>query len=359
MTSSNEIKLRRHGALLGLFFLAWLAVVWGLAAYLQPLDGDLTRVGGYTENDYHWRSPQRTFEKNHFRVASGLADYDRYYDVVLLGDSFSCDQEGRRFGWQNYLFERTGWSILTLDVRRVWAHQILESEAFRKHPPRVFIFESVERYLYDRTSYFTGEPEKSHPVPRALPQLRPQRLESGVIWPRARSSWDTDYAIGYLNALMERKLGLNRQTLELPLTDGGLFSNRESRSLLVYFDEAGKPGMRGGDSAKMRAGMLALQEKVEQNGVTRFVCVVAPDKTSLYARWLANPASGTKNLVEAAAAEPRLNLVRTDLILGGEVLSGSQDVYLPDDSHWGSATHGLVANRTVDYLLDKEKAERR
>jgi len=150
------MSLSLYSKIIGLAFVAILAAVWGLASWLQPVDGDLARVGGYAENEFGWKAPQAVFDQNLFKVTTDLKDYDKYYDVVVLGDSFSVDQESRRFGWQNYFINRTGLSMIVFDTRRYWPMEIYELPIFKQNPPKVFIFESVERYLHERVAYFSG-----------------------------------------------------------------------------------------------------------------------------------------------------------------------------------------------------------
>jgi len=371
------MTLKIHHRLLLSIFGACFALVWGLAFVLEPLDGDLTRVGGFTENDFHWRVPQPTFRENLFKVAKDLSEYDRYYDVVLLGDSFSCDQVGHLFGWQNFLINRTGLSVITIDTRRYWPIEILESETFKKHPPRYFIFESVERYLNERAAYFAKDPRpfRENPLPPA--NFHPVNAPSPMALRPQTRCWDTDYALGYLNAVMQRRFHLNNQVTVLPLANNDglstfddlqklsaspgsvglekakLFSSRVQDRMLIYFDEAKKHDLAPADLETLRAGMLEFQNLAESNGKTHFVFVIAPDKSSIYAPYLANPSDATHNLVENAAKDPRIHLVRTDLTLTQSITSGIPDVYLPNDSHWGGVGHQRVADALVDFWEGK------
>ena len=358
----RPLTFQRYSAILLGFFFASIALVWGLAVYLRPLDGDLTRVGGYAENDFHWTMPQTTFEKNHFHISENLDDYNRYYDVVVLGDSFSCDQEDRRFGWQNFFLKRTGLSMIVFDVRKFWPAQLVESEGFRQHPPRFFIMESVERYLYDRVSYFVdvpvpkAEPDKGNPA-LTLPKTGGEAVPA-EIW-KSTSCLDSDYVLGYLNAVMQRHFRLNNQVLEIPLKTGGLFSSQTDRRMLVYFDEVRKKSLTDQNLDRQRSGMFRLQSLVESNGFTRFIYLIAPDKSSIYAPYLADAGDSTNNLIEDAAKDRRLHSVRTDRILSREIASGTPDVYLPNDSHWGSVGHRLVADGLIDFLVSPDTFEKR
>ena len=72
------MSLSLYSKILGVSFVAILAAVWGMASWLLPVDGDLARVGGYTENEFGLRESQVVFEKNLFKIATDLKDYDRY-----------------------------------------------------------------------------------------------------------------------------------------------------------------------------------------------------------------------------------------------------------------------------------------
>jgi hypothetical protein len=87
------------------------AVFTALALWVQPIEGDLTRLGGFTENDFGWNEPQQQFSSALFKL-TGEQKYDRYYDVVVLGDSFS--NANPRAQWQNYFVRATGLSLVTI-----------------------------------------------------------------------------------------------------------------------------------------------------------------------------------------------------------------------------------------------------
>ncbi len=342
-------------SLVGIFAIC-LAGIWGLAAWLRPLDGDLARVGGYAENHFGWNTPQVKFPRNLFTVARTLEDYDRYYDVVVLGDSFSCDQKERLWGWQNYFANRTGLSVITIDLRRYWPVEVFQSEAYRKHPPRLFVMESVERYLAGRTAYFADAlPDIPAPGPDRVPPpgggLHPMGVETGPSLAGTKAGFDTDEALGFVSASVKRMLGINHLVLRIPLSQDALFSSREDRSLLVYFDEVDKRTISPEEIDRVRRGMFELQKLVERDGATRMLYIVAPDKSSIYAPWLRNPADATPDLIGPISSDPRVQMVRTDRVLSEAIRRGIPDIYLPGDSHWGSMGNRVVADAAVEELV--------
>lgn len=347
------MSLSLYSKVLGVAFLAIFVAVWGLSSWLLPVDGDLARVGGFSENEFGLREPQVVFEKNLFKIATNLKDYDKPYDVVLLGDSFSVDQASRLYGWENYFINRTGLSMIVFDTRRFWPVEIYDSPEFKKHPPKLFIFESVERYLHGRVAYFSGM------TPPPAPSTKPGELFASSTSPRLRTQeqlpnkhggYDPSHVLGHLGAIVQRRLRLNNQVVEVPIRKKGLFSSANDGELLVYFDEFDKNTLTPKDFDDLRAGTDVFLKIIESNGYTRFVMIIAPDKTSLFAPYLRDSSQATANLVAELAKDPSLPVPRTDLILSEAIFSGKKDVYLPNDSHWGSIGHKLFADALADHL---------
>ena len=349
------MSMTLYARFIGLFSVMILAVVWGIASWLLPMDGDLARVGGYSENEFGLREPQVVFEKNLFKLANSLEEYDKAYDVVVLGDSFSVDQVDRLFGWQNYFIARTGLSMIVFDTRRFWPVEIYDSPQFKAHPPKVFVFETVERYLHERVAYFSRmtPPEGSADDLTAVETLGLNKVSEYPTrerMPDSKPDFDPGHAIGHIGAIVQRRLQLNNQVVELPLAKGGMFSSQNDTDLLVYFDEFKKQTLTPENVDDLRAGAAIFRKIIEGNGVTRFVMIVAPDKTSTFAPYLKDTAKATANLIAELAKDPSLPVPRTDLVLAQAISSGKKDVYLPNDSHWGSIGHKLFAESLVEHL---------
>lgn len=348
------MSLGLYSKILGAAFVAILVLVWSLASWLQPVDGDLARVGGFAENEFGHRTPQAIFDANLFTVATDLQDYDQYYDVLVLGDSFSVDQEKRLFGWQNYFINRTGLSMIVFDTRRIWPVEIYESPAFKKYPPKVFVFQTVERYLNERVAYFSGMTPPPTAAASASADLfasytgpnLPTRDEPTV----RKAGSDPDHVLGHLGAIAQRHLHLNNQVVQIPLAKEGLFSSPNDIDMLVYFDELKKQNLSETDFARLRAGTAVFEKIIESNTTTRFVLLVAPDKSSTYAPYMKDTGMATANLIAELAKNPSLPVPRTDLAISQAIATGKQDVYLPNDSHWGSIGHKIFADALADHL---------
>ena len=117
-----------------------LLVISSLGFYLQPISGGLTRIGGYSENNFAPLENQQVLTE----TLSNFDNYDQYYDVVILGDSFS---QSRLYGWQQWLAMNTGLSMTTLYFDHWPINKLIEHPVFVNTPPQIVIFETVERNI--------------------------------------------------------------------------------------------------------------------------------------------------------------------------------------------------------------------
>src|SRR5690349_11951678 len=90
------------------------AVLVGFSLLQAPVQGDLTRIGGYSENSYGWTA-------THQRFAPPLVStvYDRPYDVVIVGDSYSIHGPGGQTDlgayWTNHFAQLSGLSVVVIN----------------------------------------------------------------------------------------------------------------------------------------------------------------------------------------------------------------------------------------------------
>ena len=352
-TSSSEQSRRYVKKLLALFAIP-AAGLFALSIHLEPLYGDLTRIGGFPEREFGWTQPQLKFDKPLFT----LDQYDRYHDVVVLGDSFS--RIWPQHQWQNYLVAATGWSLTTLDINTHQLDDILKSRAFRDTPPRVLIVETVERYLPSRVnadaSCSTTPQGAATALPAAVPAWNGQAIEQASRYDR-RSQDAADaklsFAFRYVWTNGFRRLSGRPLTdaRKLDLAQPAPFSSRTKNALLVYKDDLSKiNAWKATSAASLTCGVERMRRAVEANGVTRFVFLAAPDKMTAYAPYLAD-----RNLAAMSRLRPLLDMngsvsPRIDLALAAAIQQKQQDVYLPDDTHWGSTGHRIVAETLYRFI---------
>lgn len=324
---------------------------------LEPLVGDLTRLGGYAENDYGWNGVEQVYNPPLAQPGS----LTESAEIVVVGDSFSShtspDRQTPVGGyWVDHLAAQTGLSLQVFNMDKVPLQQYLQSRAYREHPPRFLVYESVERELRGRLAEqpcdagsIPAEPSPARPAP-AWQQInrQPERIDRQS--PTYHNSGFFGRAIDYLRKNIGKQMlksdgGVVRQ-FELLRDD--LFSSVRSADLLTFAGDSHTQDWSEHDWDTMRCTLRRLQHEVEANGRTELLIVIAPDKSSAYGHLLRQPLRGQQPLAHLGQAG--LHLVPVETALKAAIDAGTDDVYLPDDTHWGS-TGSLIAAKTVaDYM---------
>ncbi len=326
-----------------------------LGAWLEPLDGDLTRLGGYPENDFGWRGTQVGFspELAPFGV---LGDS---YDVVVIGDSFSIppgvrsgEPRADRGYWTDFFVQLTGLNVGTFHREMLGPEDLLRSDAWRTAPPRLLVLEYAERNL--GLVPLAAVPCEGRPD-RGGPDL-PRRPVPAVARTYVR---DTGHRIGttaidasidfLIKAVPRWVAGVNTtQVLHYDLTRSDLFSNRRAGELLVYANELRRARTPVAELERIGCTLLNLQEQVEANGWTRFVLMVAPDRSVVYSAWL--PGLHLPNMTDILARTPGLQLLRLDHEMSAATAEGVQDVYAPNDTYWASVGKQIAAEALASFV---------
>lgn len=323
------------------------------ALQLQPHEGDLAGLGGYSERDYGWNGSQPSFPNKDFDTEEELK---KPYDVVVIGDSFSHLRP--QFLWQHEFCRRTGLSLVTLpqtlisdDGLKAW----LEGPAFRRYPPRLLIVESVERYLVPRFRGKLPNVPEPGPVP-PIPAV--ERVEATV--PSSRDVTPTAHGFAWLDAKNHFTVNTLRwlgdettNVVKVPLSRSDRFTSRRADELLYFGMDNDKRSKPPGSEEAIAHDLLMLQRLAESNGRTHMAYAMAPDKETVYDDDLARPQDRLPNIIAGVARQPGLHFIRLDLPLRERVLAGDKDVYLPNDTHWGGAGH-LAAGRAIVLALKKD-----
>lgn len=352
MSGHTGTPHRRYNLALLAVILPVVVVLASTSFFLQPYDGGLTRLGGYPEKLYGWTGSQLRFAKSLYRQYMGReAEYRETADVVVLGDSFTFMQH---ISWPNYLVQKTGLRLQSFRIDKTPIENLLTSDGFRAHPPRILIYETVERELRNRLGGERGDcavrPFARTPLPLpAMPlPIDPEPYGRDT----AAALLDFSLSIDFLAKVVPREyLGHDRTPVaRLALSRPAPFSNVERRQLLVYKDDLAKSGWTPEVWERARCNLIDLQNRVQANGRTFFVAMIAPDKLTAYSELLTEAGYRTLSRFDLLATDPALHLPRLDLGLKKAVEDGVVDVYLNNDTHWGSAGYRIVAQELVDYL---------
>lgn len=372
----NSESSRRYVLALLLLTLVPMSILFAVGVYLEPLDGGLTRIGYYSEREFGWHGAQETFPHTRLAFPASQADtghYDHYYDIVVLGDSFSYIRPESQ--WQNYLTAASGESIATLYIGKIRLAQILSSRVFLERPPKVLVVESVERLL---PAHLTEEvPSCSGPLP-SLPDNRSEdgpafqrrgENESGYAGATAyveRATSIFDVKLAYVrdflwHNLLRRLTGVEHtSTVKLELCASPPFSSMNRTAMLVYSDDFKKiEWWRKAGESEMSCRIDAMRRQVEANGYTRFVLMVPPDKLTTLAEYLCDGAwKGVSQLSRLSEIRPE-SIPRLDQALASAVRKGEMDIYLPNDTHWGSNGQRIAAETLASFLRQRDRIHSR
>lgn len=346
------MNYRRYNLYLGAVLAPVVLLLVATSAFLQPYDGGLTRLGGYPEKLYGWTGSQLRFDRPLYRqYMTREAAYREPADVVVIGDSFTFIDS---LSWPNYLVQETGLKVTGFRIDKTPLDQLLASAAYRAHPPRVLIYETVERELWSRAGSErrdcaarpfarTRAPRPVLPVP-----IEPEPYQRDT----TSALLDFSLSIDFLAKVVPREyFGHDRTTVaRLALSRTAPFSGVERGRLLVYRDDLAKSAWTPQMWLGIRCGLVELQNRVQADGRTFFVAMIAPDKLTGYADWLADPTLHGLSRIDLLAADRHLHLPRLDLRLQEAIDAGVVDVYLNNDTHWGSAGSRIVARELVAYL---------
>lgn len=358
-SSTRSANARRYNRLFAVVIAPPVLVMLALALWQEPLRGDLTRPGGYAEDEYGWNQPQERFSPPFASVR-----YDRPFDVVVLGDSFSINPTGQTDPgtyWTNFVAQRTGLSIVAISRFHMTLAELLRHPVFVETPPRLLILQTVERYMVrdfvldvdrrmgrvDRDCRFAAQE-----LP-PLPGFRPVNARP-VPWLRDTTpEIDFDQAANFLWKVVRRHVfGVDTtRVIRLGLVRPDLFSSRASDRLLVYDDELWK--VRFITPATLNAAHCTLvdaQNRVQSNGRTRFLFMAAPDKVTAYAEHLAAPELRALSPLPEFYRRPSVNQVALVDRFRDAIRCGTKDAYMPNDTHWSSAGNRIVADAVVDAL---------
>lgn len=352
---------RRYSIALLAGALSLTAALFALAFYLEPLAGDLTRLGWLPEHLYGNQLEEQVVQEKRYDKER----YDRYYHVVVVGDSFSHagkDQQSDRRVWQNQFQLRTGLSLTTFHVEAKDWRELIASPVFREAPPKLFIYEVVERNLLARLgsppldSAACRPPARPQPVapPFAIAAVGPEQWQA---IPLARpqpslAGQQLAYSRDFVGQKAKQAMGLfSSPVLDLPLTRP-LFSSRRPQRLLAINDDLYKRQWSAAELQTMACNLRQMQNEVEKNGQTRFIAMIIPDKSSAYAEFIDQPDFADLSVIDRFDSG-KVRLFRADRPLRDAIRQGQLDVYLPNNTHLSAQGYRIVADALVAYLINE------
>lgn len=322
--------------------------------WLEPYSGDLTRIGAFQENEYGWNHYQKKFKSSHYKIGKNLNEYDGYYDIVTIGDSFSVNESQ---SWQNYLSLSCNASIITFHRRSLNITDLLKSNQFKMTPPKLVIFEVVEHGIQTALHDIdTGRQLEEDNENENQISLNFQNIDFSMLmesYEREKTNkFSMDTAIHYIKSNIKQMLGSRIKAIPKVIeTKETLFSNHHSDSVLFYHLDNLKESIGIEEWEIIEQRFATVQTLIEKNKKTRFLAMIAPDKRTVYNDLLMDEKEGYRSALESMPGKSKINWIRTYKALREMVEEGVTDVYLPNDIHWGYQGYKAA------YLATKEKIE--
>lgn len=79
--------------------------------------------------------------------------------------------------------------------------------------------------------------------------------------------------------------------------------------------------------------------------------MVATDKSTAYSEYIINKSSPSyKSIFTRLSGNKGVRFAPVEEFVKEQIKSGTQDVYLPNDTHWGSEGHKVAASAIIDML---------
>lgn len=319
-----------------------LIIIFPIAVFswwTEPIHGDLTRIGKWTERDFGPNATPQTIQ------VMETGENTKNADAFVLGDSFS-----EKNLWQSVLQKKNQISIQSFHYDRNCLTNWIDAAIADKSSKFIFI-ETVERNLIVRFSH--------------MPKCRktnttPLEIQSGLA-DNKRSFWPLTTDISYLGSTafnialsFAKKENYSKRFMTVNLSlkkDCALLSNNRNDKLLYYADDDLKESWTDKDIKDSISNILEIQRAVEKSG-KKFIFIIAPDKSTAYKKcMLTNETiTDTKNindtLISASINTP--NMARK---FQGKVNS-IMDLYDPNNTHWSQAGY-ILAGETISRFLSE------
>lgn len=140
----------------------------------------------------------------------------------------------------------------------------------------------------------------------------------------------------------------------MPLNTGGLFSSKNDREILLYNRDFWKVQRFKKEFPERRRCYIShIQNLSQKNGKTFFVALPAPGKTTRYEDYIEFREIKNINLLELLDTDPHLHSLKLDRVFKKKIKEGGIDIYPPNETHWGSRGHRIVAEALIQYLKDQ------
>jgi hypothetical protein len=315
------------------------------AVFVQPVQGDLTRIGSWSERDFGWRAELPAVLLRPQSLQPGA------HQVLALGDSFSDSNI-----WQSLIDPADNISIQTGPIDEIGCPSDLERLMIEHPNVELFVVETVERLFLSRF-------QEARPCESRL--WRSVRTSSGELTPK-RLSWpltlDANYVVrAVLNTLrlaVEDGRLLSKNTVSVALDTDRLFSNHHSERLLYIRDDEIKWGAEPQDVVSAARVLRQWNAVLAAHG-RKMLFVLVPDKSTVYRQYFRANQEGETRYSDLRGVLDDQELWSVDLFQEFASAAATEvDFYLPNDTHLSTRGYRTMSNaisrRIKEYAFTEE-----
>ena len=350
-----------YSALIVASIVATLSAIVLTVWWVPPFIGDLTRIGGFSESDFGWNQPQQGFGRPLYRYTRNYQDLlASPSTVVVFGDSFSAPRGDGVGTWADFLANRIDESVTVFHYQTTQQlATFIDSESFRANPPAAIILQNVTRNFVWQIAL--PDCHLADDLPRSREHgLLPRQGQLAQATTRRTAYRDLREALS-VSSYFLRAAGWNAvvpvgQVRQSDLARDDLFSSRASGRLLTYVADSASLAATPQDIARSLCTLRTLQAKATANGRTRFLFVPTPDKSLAYREYVTDEPMPVPPAYAALRETPDLEWIDSLAILDGLIGQGTKDVYLPNDTHFGSPAAAAVGEAVLSALTPRNTA---
>jgi hypothetical protein len=342
--NSNSKAIRDYVKYFSATALISLGTFGSLGYFLEPISGDLTRVGKLSERDFGWNKPQP-------EIQILQADRASKPDVIVLGDSFSASNT-----WQTVAMQKSGLKVLTFNWLSLGHPSCIEEwleSASRIYPSAsTVIVETIERSFFERFNVGKAVCKRVSAVPSTI-LVKPTDITRAQ---GAREIMpDPIYALKAFISTFKRfdQSTLRGKATVAPLNRADLFSNRRSDLLLYYSDDDDKRNWTENATANSVIFLSALNASAKRHNM-RLLIAVIPNKLTVYSRYLKVPKQG--NSAANVWNEMRnQGIPQIDLFdLFAPKVASIPDFYLSNDTHLSTSGY-IFMGESISAILSERR----
>jgi len=313
-----------------------------VTSLIEPLDGDLTRVGLLREADFGPNLLQPVV-----KILSNDID-PLVVDTIILGDSYSKPNI-----WQSLFTSKTGSKTKTFAWESLPNYSCLTNwiQQLKVHYPNTkrLILQTVEREYFARFSekQVACGPLRYAPVPvikGMTKSERSRRMIESIRYP----SYSFQALINEVD--YSKDVNTSGKVVLQKLNNDTLFSNEMSNVILLYKDDFLSQNWSKNGLQEAEQNLVRLSEISDSSGIRMFLLII-PDKTTIYKNFLVvNSQRKSESIYDNTTYKLPFSIPVVERLKKEALIH--KDLYKPNDSHLSTSGYIILNDVIIKNVLD-------